>query len=127
MKPIETPVLRLDEHSGCYKLDSGDNLLCRTVLLRYFELGRYKQITVRLADAPSRGSTAVQFRYDPDYHYWPTYRVIGWDEHWRVFTQTTNRWLDKNVPILARLKKSMAKKTRSVTLHVTVYLHDGGN
>ena len=34
-------------------------------------------------------------------------------------------WLGKHVPALARLKKSKAKKPRSVLLHVSLYIHYG--
>ena len=79
---VNTPILRYAK--GWYDLgDDGHIDLCRDELRQYFYLGRCKNISVRISDAPSRGSTAVRFRYcshDPGCPRWPKWQVqvIGW-------------------------------------------------
>ncbi len=125
---VDTPILRYAK--GWYDDGDGDDghiVLCRNSLRQYFYLGRCKNISVRISDAPSRGSTAVRFRFRYRYDngpYYPECRVVGWREDWQGFLSTTNKWLEENIPVLARLKKSKAKKPRSILLHITIYIHE---
>ena len=125
MKAIETPVLRYAPGDGFYRSDENNDIsLCRGALLNFFELGKHRAISMRLADTPSRGSTAVQLCHITGADCYMGYRVVGWHDDWRALVGKTDRWLSRNVPALARLKKSKAKPSRCVTLHVTLYIHE---
>ena len=120
---VDTPILKLYYFTGYYKC--GLLKLCRNNLRKYFEIDFCNFISVRISDTPSRGSIAVRFRYRYDNGlYYPECRVVGWHKDWHDFTNFTDKWLEKNIPVLARLKKSTAKKPRSILLHVTIYTYE---
>ena len=124
MKAIETPVLKM--YGGSYRLRREAPTLCMWTLLGLFEIGtvdKCEKISFRLADRLTRESVCIQLRYCA------ATRHLGWrtpgDEDWHGFFHSADRWLKKHVPVIARRAKSKIWKPLTITLHVTLYIHEG--